>query len=174
MSRHDLHIEFDGATSDDLRDTWTAVAEGLTAANVAAIRADPTLPQRLAHDLPRYENPRRAPAADQAVATLPVVVKRGRATCIEICAIDAAVRRLSGDPRARVGLIDVYSPRFQAPVPFTYHAIVICGDGRVEDPTAALPGASPDPFWASAGHCCQACALEDGQKTPCHTCQGAT
>jgi hypothetical protein len=35
--RHDLHIEIDAPDSLGVRDQWTAIAEGLTAANVAAI-----------------------------------------------------------------------------------------------------------------------------------------
>jgi len=170
--RHDLHIEIDAPDSLGVRDQWTAIAEGVTAANVAAINRRPALLASV-RGL-RYENPRRAGKADQAVASLPVVVRRGRATCIEICAIEAAARRHAGDHRARVGLIDVFSERYQTPLAYTYHAIVICGDGSISDPTRALAGAEDLPFHAAAGHCCSACALEEpGHQTTCAPCQGA-
>lgn len=168
--RHDLHIEIDAPDSIGVRDQWTAVAEGLTAANLAAINDDPALLGELGGLA--YEQPRRAGKADQAVASLPVVIRRGRATCIEICAIDAAARRWQGDHRARVGLIDVFSDRYQRPIAYSYHAIVVCGDGTISDPTRALLGAQDVPFHASAGHCCSACALEEpGHKTTCEPCK---
>ncbi len=169
--RHDLHVEVAAPSSLSLRDQWTAVAEGLTACNVTAIRQDPRLIERLAVQLPRYEPPRKAGKADQAVGTLPVVLTRGRATCIEIASIDAAIRRLDGDHAARVALIDVYSERIGAPMPYAYHAIVVCGDGSVSDPTRALPGAADVEWFAAAGHCCSGCALEEpGHKTVCTSC----
>ncbi|MCK4960201.1 MAG: hypothetical protein KAT00_12395 [Planctomycetes bacterium] len=170
--RHDLHIEIDAPDSLGVRDQWTAIAEGITAANVATIQARPALLSHMARV--RYENPRRAGRADQAVASLPVVIERGRATCIEVCAIDAAARRVQGDTRARVALIDVFSERYQTTRAYTYHAIVVCGDGTIADPTRALLGAQDLPFHAAAGHCCSDCALEKpGHKTTCAPCKGA-
>jgi len=171
MSRHDLHIEVKAPSSVSLRDQWTAVSEGLTACNVTAILQDPGLSYRLANNLPKYEPPRRAGRADQAVGTLPVVLERGKATCIEIAAVDAAMRRVGGDRAARVALIDVYNRRIGAAQPYAYHAVVVCGDGTISDPTRALPGAADEEYWAAAGHCCEDCALETpGHKTVCEPC----
>ena len=169
--RHDLHVEVAAPSSLSLRDQWTAIAEGLTACNVTAIRQAPELVERLSGKLPRYEPPRKAGKADQAVGTLPVVLTRGRATCIEIASIDAAIRRLDGDPGARVALIDVYNDRIGAAMPYAYHAIVVCGDGSISDPTRALPGAANVEWYAAAGHCCSSCALEEpGHQTVCTSC----
>ncbi len=51
--RHDLHVEVAAPSSLSLRDQWTAIAEGLTACNVTAIRQAPELVARLSGNLPR-------------------------------------------------------------------------------------------------------------------------
>ncbi len=75
---------------------------------------------------------------------IPVLYRRGVGDCEDLAAAQAALLRFTGeDPEARAV---AYRSR-----PHTWHAVVLRGDGSIEDPSAHLgmlshPGIAPDRF----------------------------
>lgn len=173
--KHNLIIECGPATSEQLKEQWEELANGVARCNAAWFDANPG---QVDMPLPQYEDPRSAGGvADQRVGIAPVVRKRRKATCVEWAAYICGAMMHSGQP-AFVKLIEARSIKYEKPVPFSYHAVVRDSTGQVFDVTADLPGyqeatmgAADQPWWERLGHCCADCALEEhGKKTPCHEC----
>lgn len=174
---HKLLIEMGPASSDELRVYWEAMCEGLVEMN-AHWMADHR--SEIEGPVPRYEDPRvvrcgEEPVADQALGAAWVIHKRGTATCFDWCAYVAALRRLNGDLKARVILIDEVG-EYERAIPYRYHALVEATDpqGRtyILDATQDLPGyQGSDEWWADHGHCCIDCALGlHAEEQPCEEC----
>lgn len=175
MKGHNLLIECGPMSSDELRQVWSECVESIVQANAHRLSDHPSWMVELLRHLPRYELPRRARNADQAVATVDIVRRRGKATCVEWAAICAADARVAGDLAARAVLVDQVD-EYDQPIPGAYHVIVVYGDGRDVDVTQMLPGydAVGDEWWLAHGHCCRDCALGiDGARTTCQPCAAA-
>ena len=179
MIARDLTIEFETpnpgtdheavvADSADLGMSWEALCEGVTAANVVLAAQHPEIFDQPG---PVYEPPREGRGrVNQRVATGPVIVRRGKATCVEWACWRCAVMRIEGDPGAIVRLVQVVNPEYETADPYSYHALVVTGRGEVLDVTAELPGAYSDPWWMHCGYCCENCGL-DGLLTACDACR---
>ena len=106
-----------------------------------------------------YEEPRMT-GEGQKVGSLSEVIHRGKATCIEAAAIDAALFRYDNGQRAFVALIPVkYRDKVK---PGHFHAVVVLPSGQVIDSSNSLEGYQPavgGKWWEKHGHCCHKCAL---------------
>lgn len=186
--KHNLVIECGPASSDELRRQWQWIANGVADFNAEWFHDHPG---EVEMPLPVYETPRKAGGvADQRVACAPVVRTRGKATCVEWAAYCCGAMRLAGED-CSVVLVEARSPKYDKPVPYSYHALVEvqprdaqgrpAGEPVVHDVTAELPGYydatmghSDVPWWERLGHCCSDCALgRHGKSTPCTGCAQA-
>lgn len=172
---HRLTIECGDMTSAELQQLWGETVDAMVDMNAHLITDHPGWMDELLARPPTYEKPRRARNVDQVVATIDIVRKRGRATCVEWAAICAGDARAAGDLAAHARLVDQVDEH-DKPIPGAYHVIVVYGNGQERDVTQMLPGynGNPDAWWLDHGHCCRDCALGiDGAKTTCAPCAAA-
>lgn len=171
---HDLLIECGAMSSDELRQTWEGMVDGITEANAHRIAEHPEWIVALLASPPTYELPRRRANVDQVCGTIDIVLKRRKATCVEWAAICAAHARVTGDLNARAVLVDQVDEN-DDPIPGAFHVIVIYGDGTDADVTQMLPGYhGREAWWLDHGHCCRDCALGiNGARTTCTPCAAA-
>lgn len=172
---HNLLIECGAMGSDELRQIWEEMVEGMVQANAHRIEDHPEWIDALLQAPPEYETPRRRAGVDQVCATIDIVLRRRKATCVEWAAICAAHARVLGDFNARAVLVEQVDEN-DDPIPGAFHVIVVYGDGHEKDVTQMLPGyvGHPDAWWIDHGHCCRDCALGiDGAQTTCTPCAAA-
>ncbi len=104
------------------------VLQGLARANVAAWRLFPNMPTLYRSGV-RYQ--RELPGKREHWKSYPVILKARIADCDDLSAARVGELLASGeDPRARVHIYRT-SPK-------TLHAVVLRGDGTIEDPSRIL------------------------------------
>lgn len=149
-----------GGDNEELRMRLEALAEGLVLMNLVELESGAY------DDFPglreagiAYENPRMS-TDGQRKGTLSEVLRRGRATCIEAAAIEAALFRHDENVHAVVALVpEKYREKIR---PGVFHAVVELPGGKVIDSSEALEGYAPavgGHWWKKHGHCCSQCAL---------------
>lgn len=138
-----------------------ALAEGTVLANIVEMEQSyPEFPGLTEAGI-KYEEPQEVSRQDQDqhIGTLSEVIHKGRATCLEATAIEAAMFRRAGH-NAHVEIV----PKLDAygqPIEWRYHAVVRLDDDRILDPTAELEGypkVAGQTWWESTGHCSEDCA----------------
>ena len=164
MSTDGLTISFPATdTTEQRRTKVAAMAEGAVQVNMAEIQEGATIDvSRL-----RYENPRGSKM--QEIGSLREVARRGRATCIEICAIVVAADRLDGVN----SFVQILATKYRDKVrPLVYHAVVRRPDGSVYDASELLKGYNTSgELWQRTGHCCPSCMLDEPCQGNC-SCKG--
>jgi hypothetical protein len=142
-------------TTDQRRTKIAAMAEGAVLVNMAEIADGASLNV----DSLRYEEPRAGTKTPQRIGSFMEVVKRRRATCLEIACIVVAAERTAG----RGCYVKVVSTRHRGRVVrFRYHAVVVHDDGSVLDASEILDGYSgAGHWWQRSGHHCESCALDN-------------
>lgn len=159
-SEEGAKIEYHTDSSEQCMFILEALCEGITQANQVWLHNHPEAPDNLVEGGVVYEDPRPTSNADldQAIGIAPVLIKRGRATCVEMACFEAARWRQIGID-ASVELVPQKGAYGQI-IDYSYHAIVRLPDGEVKDPTAELPGYNDQgSWWKNAGHCCVSCAM---------------
>lgn len=149
---------------EECRLVLEGMCEGIVRMNEVFKTEHPTAPEPSSGAI-RYENPRMHKIG-QMIGTTPIILERGKATCIEMACDAAARERIENDRPANVAIIDVMDPNNPGePLLGEYHAVVYFMDsGEVWDPTVEMsgyPGQSKvgSPWYKAHGHCCQDCAL---------------
>jgi hypothetical protein len=111
----------------------------------------------------RYEDPRMK--KNQVIGSLREVLRRGRATCLEICAIVAAAESAAGN----MAYVKIISVKYKKKaMPNRFHAVVRNQDGSVFDASELLDGyGASGEWWQRHGHCCGSCALDEKCESNC-------
>lgn len=150
-----LIIEFPtGDTNDERRTKIAALAEGVVGVNRVELQSGSSITL----DGVAYEEPRESKRG-QVVGSMASVMRRRRATCIEVCCIVCAIERAQGRPC----FVQVITTKYRGKVrPWIYHAIVRYEDGTVFDASELLTGyTAAGEWWERHGHCCSSCAIDE-------------
>lgn len=163
--RDGLTIEFPtGGTNDQRRTKIAALAEGIVGLNAVELESG----SEISLEGVKYEDPREG-RKGQLVGSMLTVMRRGKATCIEVCCIVCAIERAQG----RHCYVQVLSTKYRDKVrPFVFHAVVRYPDGTTFDASDLLDGYQrAGEWWARLGHCCPSCAVDEPCQGDC-SCGG--
>lgn len=161
LARAGIKVSYRPVSSELCLYIIEALAEGVVVANIVElVQSYPEFPGLVEAGI-EYEEPQEVSKRDpdQHIGTLSEVIYKGRATCLEATAIEAAIFR-RGDYDARVEIV----PKLDAygqPIEWRYHAVVRLGNDRILDPTADLKGypkVAGQTWWEKTGHCSEDCA----------------
>lgn len=168
LNREGLKITYRPLNADVCRYILEALAEGIVLANMVELERGCPDMCSLTNEGVTYEPPQQDCAQDQEVGTLSEVLHKGRATCLEAAAIEAAVERRAGYDA--VVEIEFELDEYDRPIPWRYHAYVRHQDGSLSDPSAALKG-TPKVGHHDHDHehgaCCASCAVGKPCESDC-------
>lgn len=134
----EFRARFRADTPEEEREQIEAFAFGIVLGNVAWFRRHlGEFPCCLGAAGIEYEDPPKCDVWCQYADTAPVMLERGRGTCIAIAAYEAGLHVLAGRD-AQVIAVPMLDVVYNQPVPHQWHAIVLFADGLFYDPTFML------------------------------------